>query len=92
MVVNDKYLDLRTAFLTANQLGYRHNLTRLDYKPIIFSTRHDFVTQGMIDFFHKEGMKVIPQTVNDVEEMKKIKALDANGLITYYPEIAIQCL
>lgn len=92
MIVNDRYPDLRTAYLTANQLGYRHNLTRLDYKPTIFSPRSDFVTQGMIDFFHNEGIKVIPWTVNDVEEMKKIKALGADGLITDYPEIAIEAL
>ena len=32
-----------------------------------------------------KGMKIIPWTVNTVDEMKKMKALGVDGIITDYP-------
>ena len=35
---------------------------------------------------HDKGIKVVPWTVNTVEDMKAMKALGVDGLITDYPD------
>lgn len=86
MFVNDNYPGIKTAYLTENQLGFQHNLSRLDYKPTIFSPDKIFVTQAMVDFFHKEGIQVIPWTVNDTTKMQELIDLGVDGIITDYPD------
>lgn len=86
MVINDHYPHIKTAYLTDNQLGFQHNLSRLDFKPTIFSPHKMFVTQAMIDYFHKENIQVIPWTVNDTSTMKTLIDLGVDGIITDYPD------
>jgi glycerophosphoryl diester phosphodiesterase len=38
---------------------------------------------------HEKGVKVVPWTVNDVESMKKMKEMGTDGLITDYPNLAV---
>lgn len=88
--LNDHYPNIKTAFLTDNQLGYRHNLSRLDFKPTIFSPDYNYVTEGMIKFFSSEGILVIPWTVNEPKEMQKLIDLGVDGIITDYPDRLIE--
>jgi glycerophosphoryl diester phosphodiesterase len=84
--LHDKDANIQTAYLTENQLGFKHNLSRLDFKPTIFSPDKIFVTKEMIDFFHGEGIKVIPWTVNDTAQMQSFIELGVDGIITDYPD------
>ena len=86
-VAHDKAPEIRTALLTANQLGFRHNLQRLDFTPTIFSPNHFWVTQSMISFFHKEGIQVIPWTINEEQRMIDLIEMGVDGIITDYPNI-----
>jgi len=88
--LHDKDPKIQTAMLTENQLGFKHNLSRLDFKPTIFSPDKIFVTKEMIDFFHGEGIKVIPWTVNDTAQMQTLIDLGVDGIITDYPDRLIQ--
>lgn len=90
MAVHDQAYLLQTAFLVSNQLGYEHNLQRLDFKPDIFSPNHIFVTSGMIDFMHEREIRVIPWTVNEVERMQELIDMGIDGLITDYPDKLIR--
>jgi glycerophosphoryl diester phosphodiesterase len=90
--LNDKDASIQTAYLTENQLGFQHNLSRLDFKPTIFSPDKIFVTPEMIEFFHGEDIKVIPWTVNDTTEMQNLINLGVDGIITDYPDRLIKIL
>ena len=84
--VHDQQPNIKTAFLVSNQLAYRHNLQRLDYTPTIFSPNNIFLTVGMIEFMHAEGIQVIPWTVNDVKKMESLIEMGVDGIITDYPD------
>jgi len=90
--LNDKDPDVKIAYLTSNQLGYQHNLSRLDFIPDIFSPNHIFVTESMINFFHKKSIKVIPWTVNEVDRMQELIDLSVDGIITDFPDRLIQLI
>jgi glycerophosphoryl diester phosphodiesterase len=84
--------DIRTALLVTNQLGYRHNLSRLDFTPSIFSPNKIFLTAGMIEFMHGEGIQVIPWTVNEKKRMRELIDMGVDGIITDYPERLVDVL
>lgn len=88
--VNDLDTKVRTALLVSNQLGYRHNLSRLDFTPDIFSPNKIFITHGMIEFMHGEGIEVIPWTVNKANRMRELIDMGVDGIITDYPDILVK--
>lgn len=49
----------------------------------------DLVQKSLIDFFHSRGIEVHYWTINDLEEIKKILALGADGIVTDFPELAL---
>lgn len=90
--VNDVQPGLKTALLVTNQLGYVHNLQRLDFKPNIFSPNHIFLTADMVAFMHGEGIKVIPWTINETDRMREAIDLGVDGIITDYPNRLVDLL
>jgi len=92
IAVHDIDPEIRTALLVSNQLGYRHNLQRLDFKPTIFSPNAIFLTSGMVAFMHEEGIQVIPWTINKQEKMLSAIELGVDGIITDYPNRLIELL
>jgi glycerophosphoryl diester phosphodiesterase len=83
---------LPQALLVFNGKGTKHNLKRLAYLPAIYSPNYLLVNKRSVKFCHQRGIKIIPWTVNDTKKMEKMKALGCDGLITDYPDIAIQIL
>lgn len=83
--VNDQNPDLRTAILISNQLGFEHNLQRLDFTPTIYSPHQAWLTESMITYMHEREIQVIPWTVNETEKMKTMIEMGVDGIITDYP-------
>ena len=50
------------------------------------------VTKELIQYAQENNFQVIPWTINEVEEMKRLKKLGVHGIITDYPDRAIQAL
>jgi glycerophosphoryl diester phosphodiesterase len=60
----------------------------LGFLPDIFSPYYKLLTKGKVSKCHKKNVNVVPWTVNDIEAMKKMKAIGTDGLITDYPDRA----
>ncbi|MCY7349265.1 MAG: glycerophosphodiester phosphodiesterase [Cytophagaceae bacterium] len=60
----------------------------LGFRPDIFSPYHILLSRGKVDTAHKLGMKVVPWTVNDTENMQKLVDWGVDGIITDYPDRA----
>lgn len=65
--------------------GLNQNIERLGFRPDIYSPDHRLVDQRMIIRAHGWGMDVIPWTVNDTSEMRRLHEMGVDGLITDYP-------
>ena len=48
------------------------------------------LTKEYIDFAHKQGVEVWQWTVNDEQEMQKLMSIGLDGLITDYPDKALE--
>jgi glycerophosphoryl diester phosphodiesterase len=62
----------------------------LGFWPAVFSPDYKLLTKEDVAYFHSKKVKVIPWTVNSVEEMKKLQAMGVDGIITDYPDLILQ--
>lgn len=78
------------AYLVELLSDVEKNLKKLSFKPDIYSPDFRFVTQRTIRVCHDKGIKVIPWTVNKKKDMKKLTELGVDGIITDYPNLALE--
>ncbi|SOD12322.1 glycerophosphodiester phosphodiesterase family protein [Pedobacter xixiisoli] len=86
-IINKEYPNIRTSFLVANKKTYEQNIADLGYKPFILSPAYQMVNAEMIKKAHADGIKVIPWTVNTDKEIKELKALGVDGIISDYTNL-----
>lgn len=89
--LHKKYPDVTIAILAGDK-GLAKNLSKLDFKPQIYSPHYGQVNQALVDSVRKLNMRLIPWTVNDEKDIDKMIELKVDGIITDYPEKVIKRL
>jgi glycerophosphoryl diester phosphodiesterase len=79
-----KYKKIRLSALVEDEM-VDPSLEKLGFNPDIFSPYYKHLIKRRVDMCHDKGIKVVPWTVNEIVNMKEIKALGVDGLITDYP-------
>ena len=87
--LHESYPDVTLAALVYNT-DLDSALTELGFEPEIYSPYYPLVDENLIGEAHAKGMKVIPWTVNKIEQMKKLLKFGIDGLITDYPDRALK--
>jgi glycerophosphoryl diester phosphodiesterase len=83
-----KYPHIRLAALVENNKSIDSNLTALGFKPSIYSPYFKLLSKEKVNYLHKQKIRVIPWTVNEVSEMLSLKGMRVDGFITDYPDRA----
>ena len=89
---HQQYPEVRLAVLVANIKSIDTNLANLGFKPEIYSPYYKLLNRRKVRNLHKRGLKVIPWTVNNAKQMKKIIGWGVDGIITDYPHLAKKIL
>ena len=84
-----RYPKVRLAALVENLRSPEQNLTDLGFKPDIYSPYYRLLSADKVIRLHEQGIKVIPWTVNQRNDMVRLKTWGVDGLITDYPDRAI---
>lgn len=86
-IIHKKYPGIVTAVLISgtDKRTLAQHLEELGYNPEMYSPHFSLVTPDLVSECHKRGIKLIPWTVNTVEEMKRQKEMGVDGIITDYP-------
>jgi glycerophosphoryl diester phosphodiesterase len=84
-----KYPKVRLSALVENLRSPEKNLEELSFKPDIYSPYFKLLSQDKINRLHEKNIKVIPWTVNQRDDMVRLKAWGVDGLITDYPDRAV---
>jgi glycerophosphoryl diester phosphodiesterase len=90
---NKKYAHVRLAALVEkrpNPKAARDALNALGFAPSIYSPDYVLIDKATIDLMHKKKIRVIPWTVNEKEDMKRLKSWGVDGIITDYPNRAAE--
>ncbi len=86
-IENGSFKKVRLAALT-EKMGVKPTFKALNFKPDIFSPYYKLLTIKKIQICHKNGVKVVPWTVNNLVEMQQLKQMGVDGIITDYPNRA----
>lgn len=70
--------------------GIEANLATLGFVPDVYSPDYRLVDAALVDEAHRRGMRVIPWTVNTLDAMRQLQSLGVDGLITDYPDLAVE--
>jgi glycerophosphoryl diester phosphodiesterase len=86
-VVHKQYPGVMIGFLTdAKNATVESNLSQLGFTPEVYSPHYKLVTTEVATACKQHNMKLVPWTVNTVQEMKDLVKLGVDGIITDYPD------
>ncbi len=88
-VEEGKYPNVRLSALVENLRSPEKNLEELGFKPDIYSPYFKLLSQDKINRLHEKSIRVIPWTVNQRDDMVRLKEWGIDGLITDYPDRTI---
>ena len=83
------YPDIRLSLLIVNKDLPEENIEKLGFVPDIYSPYYLLVNEKLVTYAHQQNIEVIPWTVNEPTEIKRILSLGVDGLITDYPDRAM---
>ena len=81
-----------TSLIISNPHGIGENLAQLSFVPDIYSPDYELVDEELIRAAHARNIQVIPWTINEADTMRKLLAWGIDGLITDYPDLAVEVL
>lgn len=90
--VHARYPQIQLAALVENEESWQDNIEQLGFTPEIYSSYYQLLSQDIVKEIQMAGMKVIPWTVNDSKEMNKLIAWGVDGIITDYPDRALEVI
>jgi glycerophosphoryl diester phosphodiesterase len=85
---HEKHPEIRVAALVENTKSINANLNDLGFKPSIYSPYFKLLSKEKVKDLQREKIRVIPWTVNETSDMKKIRDMGVDGFITDYPNRA----
>lgn len=82
---HEKYPNVTLGFLVANTNTFDENIKQLGFVPHIYSPNLRLVTPELVQQCKSSQSKLIVWTVNTKEDIKRLKEMGVDGIITDYP-------
>ncbi len=83
---------MHVALLVDEDEAILEKLKRLSFTPEIISPYFKLLNQDRVAHYQEQGFKIIPWTVNTLEDLEKLIAYNVDGIITDYPNRLINLL
>lgn len=84
--------DITIGLLIENFDEPQLNLERLGFIPNMYNPEFPLVTSELIKELHHKNILIIPWTVNELTDMKRLILMGVDGIITDYPDRAIELI
>ena len=90
--IHEKWPDVILSFLTEPEEGTDAEaiMAKLSFTPQWWSPESSEVTPENVAWCHERGIGVVPWTVDDPAEMKRLVACGVEAIISNYPDILIK--
>jgi glycerophosphoryl diester phosphodiesterase len=87
-VINKEYPDVSVAYLIpfSNKSTPAEHIASLGFRPGIISPDFKLVTTEFLQACRLEKMKVVVWTVNEKDQIDKMKQMGVDGIISDYPD------
>ena len=77
------------ALLIYETQGFEKDLEKLGFTPEVYSPYFKLVDEDLISSCKQNGIRLIPWTVNEEDDMVRLIELGVDGIITDYPDVAL---
>ncbi|MFD2147027.1 glycerophosphodiester phosphodiesterase family protein [Mucilaginibacter antarcticus] len=85
-VLHRTHPNVALGYLTSDKTTtFEGDIAKLGFNPTFYNPTYKLVTADMVKKCHDKGILITPWTVNTVADMKAVKALGVDGIITDYP-------
>lgn len=84
--------DIKLGYLTENSHDHIGGLDDLSFTPSYYNPNFESVTEQVVQQVHDRGILITPWTVNNINDMRKMIRFQVDGIITDYPNIAIDLI
>ena len=85
--IHEKYPNIRLLYLIDKSAGtYDEAMKRLGFKPYAISPDFPLITADFVSRAHKDGMRVIPYTVDSKADAQRVAGAGVDAIITNYPD------
>jgi glycerophosphoryl diester phosphodiesterase len=88
--IHSQYPGITLSYLSDKKETPDSVLKILGFIPAIYSPDYQTLSYNDIPPFHAREMKIVPWTVNNVEDMKRLLTWGVDGIITDYPNLISQ--
>ena len=89
-VIKKRWPKTRIALLVGNTDGIEKSIGRLGFTPETYSPHYSLVDQATVEYCAENKIKLVPWTVNGIEDLEKMKRFKLDGIITDYPDRAVK--
>lgn len=76
--------------LVENRRGFNWNVEQLGFMPHVYSPNFNLIDETTIERVRTEGIKLVPWTINEKDDMVRMVEMGVDGLITDYPNRAAE--
>ncbi len=76
--------------LVENKDSIEKNIGKLGFTPDVYSPNYLLVDELTVKFCRAKGIKIIPWTVNEINDLERMKKFGLDGIITDYPNRAVK--
>lgn len=84
--IHKQYPEVLIALLVDDNENIKEKLQSLTFKPDIVSPFFKLLDEKEVVKYHEDGFKIIPWTVNTIDDLKMVLGWDVDGIITDYPD------
>ncbi|PSL47327.1 glycerophosphoryl diester phosphodiesterase [Chitinophaga niastensis] len=80
----------KTALLIGNRDSFAANIEKLGFTPTIYSPNYELVTANLVKEAHAKHVEVLPWTVDEEADLKRLLSYGVDGIITNAPDRLIK--
>ncbi|SHK16115.1 glycerophosphodiester phosphodiesterase family protein [Hymenobacter psychrotolerans] len=77
---------LPLCLLVEDDIPFAEHVQRLGFLPEVYGPRHDLVTPELVAQAAAGNVRLVPWTVNEVQDMRRLLVLGVAGITTDYPD------
>jgi glycerophosphoryl diester phosphodiesterase len=88
-VMHRKYPSVATSLLIEDydKRSVEEQLQHLGFTPFVYSPHFSLVTPQLVQQCRSKQMKLVPWTINTLEQIQQLKNTGVDGIITDYPDL-----
>lgn len=90
--LNSNKAGINLVLLVEGTTNVDSSLTALGFTPQVYSPDYKLIDKDVVDKLHKKGIKVIPWTVNEDRDIRRVAEMGVDGIISDYPDKVLKLL